>query len=183
MEFNINQKMERLLPIVVALLISSCITQKKENQIQTKNDIIEHFIKLVESDVKDDNIDGSFSLAIIHKDSILALESYGNASKNTIFRIGSISKSFAGFLMLQLQQEGILDINDPVEKYLPEIKSLVDYGKYSPITLKQLATHTSGLERESRSRDVNVRFGKIDEWENNLIQAISEICLPLNPSS
>ena len=39
MEFNINQNMERLLPIVVALLISSCITQKKENQIQTKNDM------------------------------------------------------------------------------------------------------------------------------------------------
>ena len=83
--------------------------------------------------------------------------------------------------MLQLQQEGILDINDPVEKYLPEIKSLVDYGKYSPITLKQLATHTSGLERESRSRDVNVRFGKIDESENNLIQAISETSFRSKP--
>ncbi|CAM1349593.1 serine hydrolase domain-containing protein [Tenacibaculum crassostreae] len=173
--------MKRILPLAVALIISSCNTQKEENQIQTKNDIIENFIELVESDVKDDNIDGSFSFAIIHKDSILALKSYGNADNNTIFRIGSISKSFAGFLMLQLQQEGILDINDPVEKYLPEIKSLVDYDKYSPITLKQLATHTSGLDRESRSRDENVRFGKIDEWENNLIKAISETSFRSKP--
>jgi CubicO group peptidase (beta-lactamase class C family) len=83
--------------------------------------------------------------------------------------------------MLQLQQDGMLDINDPVEKYLPEIKSLVDYNKYSPITIKQLATHTSGLDRESRSRDENVRFGKIDDWENNLIKAIPETSFRSKP--
>jgi CubicO group peptidase (beta-lactamase class C family) len=83
--------------------------------------------------------------------------------------------------MMQLQQDGKLDINDPVEKYLPEIKSLVDYDKYPPITLKQLATHTSGLDRESRSRDENVRFGNINEWENNLIKAIPETSFRSKP--
>jgi CubicO group peptidase (beta-lactamase class C family) len=168
--------MKRILLLTVALVLFSCNESVKENKTtkQTKNEIIENFIELVKSDVKDDNIEGSFSLAIIHKDSTLALKSYGNADLNTIFRIGSISKSFAGFLMMQLQQEGKLDINDPVEKYLPEIKSLIDYDKYPPITLKQLATHTSGLDRESRSRDENVRFGHINEWENNLIKAIPE---------
>ena len=87
--------------------------------------------------------------------------------------------------MMQLQQEGKLDINDPVEKYLPEIRSLIDYDKYPLITLKQLATHThthtSGLDRESRSRDENVRFGKISEWENNLIKAIPETSYRTKP--
>jgi CubicO group peptidase (beta-lactamase class C family) len=175
--------MKRILALAMALVIFSCNEQIKENEStkQTKSEVIEKFIALVKSDVKDDNIDGSFSLAIIHKDSTIALKSYGNADLNTIFRIGSISKSFAGFLMMQLQQEGMLDINDPVEKYLPEIKSLVDYDKYPPITLKQLATHTSGLDRESRSRDENVRFGKIDEWENNLIKAIPETSFRSKP--
>lgn len=175
--------MKRILVLAIALVTISCHESIKQNEStkQTKSEIIQKFTALVEDDVKDDNIDGSFSLAIIHKDSILALKSYGNADKNTIFRIGSISKSFTGFLMLQLQQEGMLDINDPVEKYLPEIKSLVDYDKYSPITLKQLATHTSGLDRESRSRDENVRFGKINEWESNLIKAISETSFRTKP--
>lgn len=175
--------MKNILAITIALVMISCSQSVIENGSteQSESEIIEKFTSLVNSDVKDDNIDGSFSLAIIHRDSILALESYGKADKNTIFRIGSISKSFVGFLMLQLQQDGMLDINNPVEKYLPEIKSLVDYNKYSPITIKQLATHTSGLDRESRSRDENVRFGKIDEWENNLIKAIPETSFRSKP--
>jgi CubicO group peptidase (beta-lactamase class C family) len=104
--------MKNILAIAMALVIISCNQSVKENKRtkQPKSEIIEIFTSLVKNDVKDDNIDGSFSLAIIHKDSILALESYGKADKNTIFRIGSISKSFAGFLMLQLQQDGMLDI-------------------------------------------------------------------------
>jgi CubicO group peptidase (beta-lactamase class C family) len=175
--------MKRILALTMALVIFSCNEPVKENRNteQTKSEVIEKFTALVKSDVKDDNIEGSFSLAVIHKDSILALKSYGNADLNTIFRIGSISKSFAGFLMVQLQQDGMLDINDPVEKYLPEIKSLVDYDKYPPITLRQLATHTSGLDRESRSRDEDVRFGNINEWENNLIKAIPETSFRSKP--
>jgi hypothetical protein len=73
--------MKRILAIAMALVIFSCNEPVKENEStkQTKNDIIENFTALIESDVKDDNIDGSFSLAIIHKDSTLALKSYGNA--------------------------------------------------------------------------------------------------------
>ncbi|NRB65346.1 MAG: beta-lactamase family protein [Saprospiraceae bacterium] len=175
--------MEKILSFVfVLILFISCNAQKEyENEKQTRNKIIEDFSKLIKSDVQDDNINGSLSLVIIHKDTTLLSEYYGNADSNTIFRIGSISKSFVGFLMMQLQQEGKLDINDPVEKYLPEIRSLIDYDKYPPITLKQLATHTSGLDRESRSRDENVRFGKISEWENNLIKAIPETSFRSKP--
>ena len=175
--------MKRILALTIVLVLFSCKESVKENgnTNQIKDEIIKNFITLIESDVKDDNIEGSVSLAIIHKDSTLALKSFGNADLNTIFRIGSISKSFAGFLMMQLQQDGLLDINDLVEKYLPEIKLLADYHKYPPITLKQLATHTSGLDRESRSRDENVRFGSITEWENNLIKAIPETSFRSKP--
>lgn len=180
---NSNWKMKRILSLVIAVLLFSCNTptKEKENTRLTKNEIIKQFTELIRNDVKDDNIQGSVSLAIIHKDSTLVLKSYGNADLNTVFRIGSISKSFAGFLLMQLQQDGLLDINDPVEKYLPEIKSLVGYDKYAPITLKQLATHTSGLDRESRSRDENVRFGKVNEWETNLIKAIPETSFRSKP--
>ncbi|PQJ20605.1 serine hydrolase [Tenacibaculum sp. SG-28] len=179
------KRLKRGVSLVFALLLFiSCNTQEKnenENEKQTKNKIIADFSKLLKSDVQDDNIDGSLSLVIVCKDTVLVSEFYGNADAKTIYRIGSISKSFAGFLMLQLQQEGKLDVNDPVEKYLPEIRFLKGYNKYTPITLKQLATHTAGLDRESRSSDKNVRFGKISEWENNLIKAIPETSFRSKP--
>ncbi len=60
----------------------------------------------------------------------------------TLFQIGSISKSFTSIILLQLQERGLLDINDPVTKYLPwfEIQS-----EYEPITLRHLMSHTAGI--------------------------------------
>jgi CubicO group peptidase (beta-lactamase class C family) len=60
----------------------------------------------------------------------------------TLFQIGSISKSFASIVLLQLQEQGLLDINDPITKYLPwfEVQS-----EYAPITLRHLMSHTAGI--------------------------------------
>ena len=60
----------------------------------------------------------------------------------TLFQIGSISKSFTSIVMLQLQEQGLLDINDPVTIYLPwfEIQS-----ECEPITLRHLMSHTAGI--------------------------------------
>ena len=58
------------------------------------------------------------------------------------FEIGSISKSFASLVLLQLQEEGRLDINDPVTKHLPWLKVR---SRYRPITLRHLMSHTAGI--------------------------------------
>ncbi|UCJ07851.1 beta-lactamase family protein [Chitinophaga pendula] len=57
---------------------------------------------------------------------------------NTKFRIGSITKQFTAMLILQLQQEGRLQLEDSVGKYLP------DYI-HKNITIAQLLTHQSGI--------------------------------------
>ena len=56
------------------------------------------------------------------------------------YRIASVTKAFVSALILQLEAEGKLDIDDPVEKYLPHV---VPNG--SVITLRELMNHTSGL--------------------------------------
>jgi D-alanyl-D-alanine carboxypeptidase len=56
------------------------------------------------------------------------------------FRIASLTKAFTSVLVLQLEGEGKLDIDDPVENYLPHV---VPNG--SAITLRELLNHTSGL--------------------------------------
>jgi len=90
------------------------------------------------------------AIGITNREGILHADFYGSANRETgeavtpktLFQIGSISKSFTSILLLQLQEEGLLDINDPVTKYLPwfEIKS-----EFAPITLRHLMSHTAGI--------------------------------------
>jgi len=90
------------------------------------------------------------AIGLTHREQILHVGSYGFSNleaklpvtPHTLFQIGSISKSFTSSILLQLQEQGLLDINDPVTKYLPwfEIQS-----KYDPITLRHLMSHTAGI--------------------------------------
>jgi D-alanyl-D-alanine carboxypeptidase len=58
-------------------------------------------------------------------------------------QIGSNSKSFTIVLLMQLQEEGILSMDDPLSKWLPEYASSLPNGDL--ITLRQMANHTAGL--------------------------------------
>ena len=64
------------------------------------------------------------------------------------FQIGSISKSFASIVLLQLQEEGRLDIHDPVTKHLPWLRVR---SRFAPITTFHLMTHTAGIVRGTDS--------------------------------
>lgn len=57
----------------------------------------------------------------------------------TIYRIGSISKSFTAMLVLRLQEEKKLNIHDKLSKYIP------DYPNDDSITIEHLLTHRTGI--------------------------------------
>src|SRR5580692_10974827 len=59
-----------------------------------------------------------------------------------LFQIGSITKSFVALVLLQMRDEGKLDLQTPVLDYLPELPIDAHFG---PITIHHLLTHTSGL--------------------------------------
>jgi len=59
---------------------------------------------------------------------------------HTIFESGSVAKQFTAAALVMLQQEGKLRLEDPVQKYIPE---LPDYG--APLTIWHLLNHTAGL--------------------------------------
>jgi CubicO group peptidase (beta-lactamase class C family) len=58
----------------------------------------------------------------------------------TIFESGSVAKQFVAAALVLLEQDGKLDLDDQVRKYIPE---LPDYG--SPMTIRHLLNHTAGL--------------------------------------
>ena len=70
------------------------------------------------------------------------LESGQPVTPETLFQIGSISKSFTSIVLLQLQEQGLLSIDDPVTRYLPWFEVQSDYA---PITLRHLMSHTAGI--------------------------------------
>src|SRR2546430_7600061 len=61
---------------------------------------------------------------------------------DTQYRIGSITKTFVAVLVMQLRDEGRLDLNDPLDKHVPGTS-------LGHLTIAQLLAHTGGLTSES----------------------------------
>ena len=73
-----------------------------------------------------------------------------NVTGNTVFRIASLSKIFTVLAILLQQQEGKLDLKDPVTKYLPQLRQndIPDGVQWEHISLESLASQLSGIPRE-----------------------------------
>ena len=65
-------------------------------------------------------------------------------NQNTIFGIGSATKVFTTTLLADMVQDGLIKLNDPIDKYLPSNVKVPQYNGHK-ITIEDLATHTSGL--------------------------------------
>jgi len=66
-------------------------------------------------------------------------------NNQSVYEIGSITKTFTTAALVQMIEEGKVQYNDPVSKYLPQ--ELVNWPDSVNITLEELATHRSGLPR------------------------------------
>lgn len=65
---------------------------------------------------------------------------------DTLFWIASMTKPVTGVAILMLEDEGKLEVTDPVAKYIPEFAGLkTPSGRPANLTIAQLMTHTSGL--------------------------------------
>jgi CubicO group peptidase (beta-lactamase class C family) len=140
--------------------------------------IIDEFENQLQKDVKDDHINGSISAAIVKNNKMIWSKAFGPSNINghvlantqTIYRAGSIAKSFTAFLMMQLVQDGTIELDNPIELHFPQIRELEGYSDSTKITFRQLASHTSGLIREPKLEKAD--SGPIEEWENKVIQSI-----------
>ena len=90
------------------------------------------------------------TLALADRDGAVRVSAYGFADTKagarvrpeTLFEIGSISKSFAAVALLQMLDEGLVDLHRPVAEYLPWLKLEQRHGA---VTAHHLLSHTSGL--------------------------------------
>jgi len=107
--------------------------------------------------VAKNEIAGSVTV-VVTKDKCVHLETTGLAdvaakkpmTPDTLFWIASMTKPITGTTILMLQDEGKLNVADPVAKYLPEFANLkTPSGKPANLTISQILTHTSGLGEAS----------------------------------
>ncbi len=91
------------------------------------------------------------------------------ATPDTQYRIGSITKTFTAAAIMQLRDAGKLDLEDTLDRH-------VDGAAYTP-TLRRLLSHASGLQRETQDDSwLTLRFAPPDELLETLAQA--ELVLP-----
>ncbi|MBI1266274.1 MAG: serine hydrolase [Cryomorphaceae bacterium] len=106
--------------------------------------------------------ESSVSVGVTYGDQIVYARSFGYANietrelanLRTLYHVSSISKTFIAAAIVKLESEGLLDIDDPVVKYIPYFK--LASASYMEITLQQLLTHTSGLPAHNG----------LDNWES-----------------
>jgi CubicO group peptidase (beta-lactamase class C family) len=133
---------------------------------------------------------GGATVAVVVGDSVIWAEGFGwadrekriPASVETIYRIGSLSKTFTAAVLAQLIDRRVVSLDDPVERYLPEIRGLANPRPGAkPITLRQLASHTAGIIREPRLE--NAAAGPIAQWEAKVLASIPTTAFDTMPGT
>jgi len=90
---------------------------------------------------------------------------------SALLRTGSISKSVTAVLLMRLVDRGVVGLDDPVERWLPEALELAGpIPGAEPVTLRRLASHTAGLIREPELDDAAT--GPILGWEEKVLASI-----------
>jgi CubicO group peptidase (beta-lactamase class C family)/D-alanyl-D-alanine dipeptidase len=107
----------------------------------------------IESELADKGIPG-ISIALVDGDQVVWSAGFGSAdpergaraTADTIYRVGSVSKLFTDIGVMQLVEQGRVDLDAPVQRYLPEFTPSNPFDE--AISLRQLMSHRSGLVRE-----------------------------------
>ncbi len=168
----------RNLNFILAVFLTISVAGCAQSQYSEFEPVLKQFEALLAEGVVADSV-GAISAGVVVGDQLIWAKGFGMADRErgipadaeTIYRTGSISKSFTAVVLAQLAEQGVLDLDDPVEKYLPVIEYLTDKPEGTePITLRQLASHTAGLIREPRLP--RAAAGPIEVWEDKIIASI-----------
>jgi len=163
---------------------------------------------MLQKSVKEENVPGVVAL-IARNGKIVYHKAYGQADetgrilkKDDIFRIASQTKAITSTAVMMLWEEGHFDLDDPIEKYIPEFKDAVILDSLmeadtsylttpaeTKITIRHLLTHTSGLgygviDGDPRIKKIYAKAGVTDLYTTKDIsieQSVKKLAkLPLH---
>ncbi len=88
--------------------------------------------------------------------------------ERTLFHYGSITKTLTAIAIMQLRDRGLLSLDDPVTRWVPELRAVsAPYGWPDAITLRMLLSHTAGLQNPTWPWDDGEPWEPFEptEWE------------------
>src|SRR5512136_1519669 len=141
--------------VVLVFMLSGCSTMPKRPENASRGDYgytKEYISWLIKKEMNKNNITG-LSIALVDDQKVVWAEGFGFADETnkapatpeTIYRAGSISKLFTATAAMQLVEQGRLDIDKPLQAYLPEFSVKSRFPDAGPITPRNIMTHHSGL--------------------------------------
>jgi CubicO group peptidase (beta-lactamase class C family) len=135
----------------------------------------------IQKEMRELHIPG-LTYGIVHDDQVVHLESFGEADPSgravtpqTPFILASVSKPFTALAIMQLSEAGKVDLDAPVQRYVPWFH-VADKAASGRITVRNLLNHTSGLPEDTsfepmRSNDMS------DEALEERVRALSDVRL------
>ena len=142
-----------LLALVVAVGANSARAQDSVPAAARYQGTVRALSGFITHELADKNIPG-LSIALVDDQEVVWARGFGlarpadstPATAATIYRVGSVTKLFTALAVMQEVEQGRLDLDGPVSRYLPTFAPRNPWG--SQVTLRQLLTHRSGLVRE-----------------------------------
>ena len=165
----------RLLVAAIGVLGQSALVSA---QSPSRDEALTAFSRQLRADVAADDVGGIVAGVMVDGDLVWA-QAFGWADRDartpmstaSILRTGSISKSVTAVLMMRLLDEGVIGLDEPVERYLPAFASVKDRRvDAQPVTFRHLASHTAGLIREPQWPDAVV--GPIELWDKRIVESL-----------
>lgn len=151
--------------------------------------LLARFAESLERDVREDGVGGIVAGVAVDGDLVWA-RGFGWSDRElrvpmgtaALSRTGSISKSVTAVLMMRLVDRGLVALDEPVERHLPEVGGFAEARPAAaPITFRQLASHTAGLIREPRLE--GAASGPIEGWEEKVLASIPRTAFDSTPGA
>ncbi|MBX2842326.1 MAG: serine hydrolase [Flammeovirgaceae bacterium] len=129
------------------VITSSHVSSAQEVFIKDFSEINKKAENLLNSYVEQEEVVG-LAITVLHNDKIIYSQGFGKANlelglpttDETLFRLASVSKLFTSAAVAKLSEEGILNLDSPIEYYVPQFK-----GKRWKPTIRQVAAHIGGV--------------------------------------
>lgn len=99
---------------------------------------------------------------------VTSIDSKIEATADTLVQIGSISKTYTATLVMQLVEEGLLDLDAPIRQVLPDFK-VADQQASETVTMRHLLTHTSGIDG-----DIFQDTGRGDDCVQKYVESLGD---------
>ena len=140
---------------LVLLALGACSTPPQKPVTTARSDYSytkQYITWLIEHEMDDADVTG-LSIALVDDQQVVWEQGFGYADKkanikataDTVYNLGSIAKVFTATAAMQLAEQDKLDIDQPLQNYLPEFAIISRFGDTRGITPRNILTHHSGL--------------------------------------